>query len=650
MNPRRESAHSLIACLFLLAVAAPWGAAAKESDFVFGVGTHHPAEADYFGLMRQAGVMATRDDYSWGRAEKEKGKIVVPPEWAAELQRTLDHGMKTICILDYANKFYDDGGYPRSPEAVEGFCRYAEAVVSALKDKVTYWQVWNEWDGGCGMAGKGRGDAESYVKLLAAVYPRIKKIHPESIVLANSVCTGDAFLLKTVELGALKSCDALSLHTYFYGDPQKTMENHWYPRMTNLDRVLREANGGKAFPLYATEIGFPTQTDPRGCTEDAAAENLSKLYLLAMGLPYVKGVWWYDFRDDGWDAKYNENNFGMVRRDLTPKLAYFAYRDIANAFRGARFVERVDVKDPLVWVMRYRKADGRQLLAAWTEYKDIDIQMKLAAPEAVAFELGQPGHGAVKRAFVKGAEGPATAELVLRNKPWVAEGALDGVKVVDLKKIEFRESSRPQKIEIRLPSGFGRAPSVASGAKAPVQAFGEESDYRRVAEAKRGGKADLDASYTMRWEKGRLLLSVLTTDDVFSQEYSGGDTWQGDGIQFALHAFTADAANVDHHDFDVALTKAGPMAYRQAGVGPLKPGPAPELKPLATRNGNQIRYEVEIPASAFGSAELRAGMGIGFSLLVNDNDGKGRKGYLRWGDGIGAGKDPSLYHVVVLEE
>lgn len=649
MKPQRPTApmkRILASCLFLIIAM---NAAEKEGDFVFGVGTHHPAEADYFGLMRQAGVMATRDDYSWGRAEKEKGKIVIPPEWSAELGRKLDHGMKTICILDYANKFYDDGGYPRSPEAVEGFCRYAEATVAALKDKVTYWQVWNEWDGGCGMSGKGRGDAESYVKLLKAVYPRIKAIHPRSIVLANSVCTGDAFFLKTVELGALKSCDAMSLHTYFYGDPQKTMENHWVPRMMNIDRALREANGGKPFPLYATEIGFPTQTDPRGCTEDAAAENLSKLYLLAMSMPYIKGVWWYDFRDDGWDAKYNENNFGLVRRDLTPKLAYFTYRDIATTFRGASFVERLDVKDPLVWVLRYRKADGKELLAAWTEYKDIDIQLKLTAPQAVEFSLGHPGHGAVKRGFVKG-ETTATSELVLRNKPWVLEGALAGVKVADLKKIEFRESSRPQRIEIRMPAGFGKALSLASTGKAAVHAFGEESDYRRVLELKREGKADLDASFSMRWEKSRLLLTVLATDDVFSQDFSGGDTWQGDGIQFALHAFTGDAANVDHHDFDVALTKAGPAAYRQAGVGALKPGPAPELKPQVTRNGKETRYEVEIPAAAFGLGELRAGMGVGFSLLVNDHDGKGRKGYLRWGDGIGASKDPSLYRVVVLEE
>ena len=34
---------------------------------------------------------------------------------------------------------------------------------------------------------------------------------------------------------------------------------------------------------------------------------------------------------------------------------------------------------------------------------------------------------------------------------------------------------------------------------------------------------------------------------------------------------------------------------------------------------------------------------IRFSLLVNNNDGEGRLGYLEWSSGIGNKKDPTLY-------
>jgi len=32
-------------------------------------------------------------------------------------------------------------------------------------------------------------------------------------------------------------------------------------------------------------------------------------------------------------------------------------------------------------------------------------------------------------------------------------------------------------------------------------------------------------------------------------------------------------------------------------------------------------------------------------VLVNDNDGKGRKGWIEWGSGIGREKNPAKYNV-----
>jgi len=36
------------------------------------------------------------------------------------------------------------------------------------------------------------------------------------------------------------------------------------------------------------------------------------------------------------------------------------------------------------------------------------------------------------------------------------------------------------------------------------------------------------------------------------------------------------------------------------------------------------------------------------SMLVNDNDGAVRKGWIEWGSGIGTGKDPALFRPVRL--
>jgi hypothetical protein len=52
---------------------------------------------------------------------------------------------------------------------------------------------------------------------------------------------------------------------------------------------------------------------------------------------------WYDFRNDGTDPMYNEANFGVVRRDFSPKPAYLALRTVATQLPGARDCRQVDL-------------------------------------------------------------------------------------------------------------------------------------------------------------------------------------------------------------------------------------------------------------------------------------------------------------------
>ena len=59
------------------------------------------------------------------------------------------------------------------------------------------------------------------------------------------------------------------------------------------------------------------------------------------------------------------------------------------------------------------------------------------------------------------------------------------------------------------------------------------------------------------------------------------------------------------------------------------------------RDGGAIAYDLAIPYAAVGiPVPQAAGATIGFALVVNDDDGGGRKGYLHWGDGIAQDKAP----------
>ena len=58
-------------------------------------------------------------------------------------------------------------------------------------------------------------------------------------------------------------------------------------------------------------------------------------------------------------------------------------------------------------------------------------------------------------------------------------------------------------------------------------------------------------------------------------------------------------------------------------------------------------YELKLPWASIPPISRDDNM-MAFSMLINDNDGMGRTGYLEWGSGIGATKNPGEYRTVLF--
>ena len=136
-----------------------------------------------------------------------------------------------------------------------------------------------------------------------------------------------------------------SLLKEFTKDLSKPDEEACAAWIESVQAMLRSYNGGKDVPLYVTEMGWPTHTQKSGSDPELSASYLARLYLLARTQPWFKGLWWYDFQDDGWNPTLNEDNFGIVRPDLTPKPAYHVLADIAELVSRGRFTDRLWTPD-----------------------------------------------------------------------------------------------------------------------------------------------------------------------------------------------------------------------------------------------------------------------------------------------------------------
>ncbi|HKU95441.1 MAG TPA: hypothetical protein VJR58_09200 [Vineibacter sp.] len=163
-----------------------------------------------------------------------------------------------------------------------------------------------------------------------------------------------------------------------------------------------------------------------------------------------------------------------------------------------------------------------------------------------------------------------------------------------------------------------------------------------------------------RWDEQNLYLAVRVADATHIQKQSVTEMWKDDSVQIGLapgrpdqlvRAFLPGLQETDMMELDVALRPQGPDVYRHATLNK-------HLAPVGGVDRNQIRravrhgagvttYELQIPVEQIGLKPLQAGQMLRVSLLVNANDGQGRR-TTEWFSGIKEAKDPSLFGHLIL--
>lgn len=160
------------------------------------------------------------------------------------------------------------------------------------------------------------------------------------------------------------------------------------------------------------------------------------------------------------------------------------------------------------------------------------------------------------------------------------------------------------------------------------------------------GSNDLGGRFAIAYDNGFLYLAAEIRDDIHNQSNSDDQVWQGDSIQFA---FTdKPMVNSKYYELTAALTPNG----AEICVLETANGESCGLRKFPcsiVRDGNLTRYEIAIPLKELKIIDPDKTRVFGFSFLVNDNDGSGRRGWIEWGSGIGIAKNPSLYKLLYLK-
>lgn len=160
-----------------------------------------------------------------------------------------------------------------------------------------------------------------------------------------------------------------------------------------------------------------------------------------------------------------------------------------------------------------------------------------------------------------------------------------------------------------------------------------------------GGKDDVSGRMMLQCDENNFYLAADVTDDVMCAADNDTLIWKNDSIQFGIAFEIKDIEQFYGGDFtQIAISDSpnGPTVYRHISEKNKKPlGVVESAKLAVRREGNHTYYELAIPWSEITEDEISADSltKIGFSMLINDNDGNGRKGAIQYGGGIYSVKD-----------
>lgn len=344
-------------------------------------------------MIRAGGFSFVRMDFAWDATEREAGRY----EWSGYeqlLQHLEARDLRAILVLDYSNPLYEETvtspdplkqfprkttASPRHPASVAAFARWAAAAATHFRGRHVIWEVWNEPNGDFWSP---RPNAAEYSRLAVATCAALRAADPEATIIGPASSGFPWEYLETfLKSGVLDYLDAVSVHPY--RDPRHPPETAAadYQKLRRLLETCQPPARKGTIPIFSGEWGYASHE--RGVTLQTQADFAVRQQLanLLAGIPLSI---WYDWKNDGDDPRDNEQNFGTVRSDLTPKPAYLAIQKMTRELAGYRIVRRLEVPDHDDYVLLFSGANrGESKLAAWTlgAPHSVELDKRLLASE-----------------------------------------------------------------------------------------------------------------------------------------------------------------------------------------------------------------------------------------------------------------------------
>lgn len=341
-----------------------------QSDNLSGMGicTHFGQDKggveEIMPLIEKMGVGFVRDEAYWSEFEKTKGVYKLPEKYKEFVDEANSRGIEILQLLTYSNSLYGSLSPWEDDNVLKGFEEYCYRLALELKGKVSYFEVWNEYDlnGPSGVAG--------YVKLLKAGYNGVKRGNPDAIVVATTPKDVGTSWMDTVftALNGERYMDIVAIHPYNEFIPESNNASWGYVGKFNIAHTKMQRYGYGDLPIWATELGWPSNDFPLQAAYTVRLNLLNTAHNANHKM--MDKMFFYDMQNDGINAGYTEHNYGMLEAwkgvdvPYAAKEAYLATANY-NAILGGATLVSYDEKSNGDYVYKFLTEKGKTIYALW---------------------------------------------------------------------------------------------------------------------------------------------------------------------------------------------------------------------------------------------------------------------------------------------
>ena len=344
-------------------------------------------------LSAQAGFGMWRCAIPWASVERSPGRYAMPASVEQVMQTSEKLGMEPLIILAYGNDSLYGLPDPTKEGWLEAYANYCKYIAQYFGDRVTYYEIWNEWNHTTmGKTDPNRRAGRYYAMALAAASKAIKSVNPNAVIIGGAMAGhSESWIVDMLNYDgngdgksdAMAAMDGFSFHTYatdwticFY-----SFTEHNYARdFQEVIDVLNRYGDASTKEIWMTETGWSTLTNI-GVTEEEQSSYMVQMYTWALANPdMVDRIFWYDLMNDAdaqtlkWDPAAGENNWGLIHNwnnSGNEPLAYSAKKSYAaicamnSMLAGAKNGIAYDLGEG-IYAYKFQK-DGQDLVVAWMD-------------------------------------------------------------------------------------------------------------------------------------------------------------------------------------------------------------------------------------------------------------------------------------------